>query len=219
MELLPDMSSAATLTQGMMSTNGQNLQTVIGQPLFDQLAPLMSKRGVLPQALMFFKPWAVYMTLSVPQAKTGRFLDLLLYETAKKQRKPLCGLETAEEQVSVFENTSIDDQILLLQQLVKNPQAVAEQIARMIPKYLDRNLAGLVALSTEQELATAQEKQSAEAFLKRLVDERNLKMVERMTARLSEGATFIAVGALHLPGQQGILQALTDRGYAVSAVY
>jgi len=219
MELLPDMTSTATLTQSMMYTNGQNLQTVIGQPLFDQLAPLMGKRGVPSQALMFLKPWAVYMTLSMPQAKTGVFLDLLLYETAKKQGKPVCGLETAEEQVQVFENTAIDDQILLLRQLVKNPQAVAEQIARMIPLYLDRDLAELVAISTEQELATEREKRSVEAFLKRLVDERNLKMVERMTSRLGEGSAFIAVGALHLPGQQGILQALTDRGYTVSVVY
>jgi uncharacterized protein YbaP (TraB family) len=219
MEFLPDMGNTAILTKSMVYTDGQNLQAVIGQPLFEQLLPLMSKRGIPAQAFMLFKPWAVYITLSMPQPKTGMFLDLLLYETAKRQGKSVCGLETVEEQVDVFAKTALDDQRLLLRQLVSNPQVTEEQVARMIPKYLERDLAGLVAMSAEQPLATDQEKQIAEAFLKRLVDERNLKMVERMVPKFSEGSTFIAVGALHLPGQQGILQLLANQGHTVLPVY
>jgi uncharacterized protein len=51
------------------------------------------------------------------------------------------------------------------------------------------------------------------------VDERNLRMVERMTDRLAEGGVFVAVGALHLPGERGILNLLAGRGYRISRVY
>jgi uncharacterized protein YbaP (TraB family) len=44
-------------------------------------------------------------------------------------------------------------------------------------------------------------------------------MVERMDGLLQEGDAFVAVGALHLPGRQGILQLLADRGYRVTRVH
>ena len=80
-------------------------------------------------------------------------------------------------------------------------------------------IAGLVALSHEFDAATPQEQKSAEAFLRRLIDDRNVHMIERMLPRLKQGAAFIAIGALHLPGEKGILQLLTERGYTVSVVY
>ena len=53
----------------------------------------------------------------------------------------------------------------------------------------------------------------------RLLDERNARMVERMAPRLTEGDAFIAVGALHLPGERGILNLLAERGYRIFRVY
>ncbi|MGH6944671.1 MAG: TraB/GumN family protein, partial [Geminicoccaceae bacterium] len=36
---------------------------------------------------------------------------------------------------------------------------------------------------------------------------------------LMRGAAFVAVGALHLPGEQGILNLLARKGYTVTRVY
>jgi hypothetical protein len=62
-------------------------------------------------------------------------------------------------------------------------------------------------------------KRASEALLGHLLINRNLQMVERMIQQLQGGTTFVAVGALHLPGQKGLLQLLQDRGYTVSVVY
>jgi len=40
-----------------------------------------------------------------------------------------------------------------------------------------------------------------------------------MEERLQEGNAFIAVGALHLPGENGLLKLLPARGYRVLALY
>ena len=59
----------------------------------------------------------------------------------------------------------------------------------------------------------------AEHFAKQLVVKRNHLMTERMQVRLKEGNAFIAVGALHLPGNEGILNLLSKQGYKVKSVY
>jgi uncharacterized protein len=55
-------------------------------------------------------------------------------------------------------------------------------------------------------------------FLDALIDQRNVRMVERMTPRLAAGGALIAVGARHLPGERGILSLLAERGYRISQV-
>lgn len=219
MEMIPDLTSMLTMSKSMLSGDGTTLQSVIGDALFEQLSPLMLKRGIPSQALSMLKPWAVFLILSVPPQKTGMFLDLVLYESAKQHNKALCGLETAEEQITIFEKTSLEDQILLLQQIAKDPPAQEKQLEQLTEKYLARDIRGLLALSQEFNDATPSEQKSTEAFLRRLIDDRNRQMVERMLPRLKEGTAFIAVGALHLPGETGILQLLVNRGYTVSVVY
>jgi uncharacterized protein YbaP (TraB family) len=58
-----------------------------------------------------------------------------------------------------------------------------------------------------------------EAFSRRLLTERNVRMAARMQARLKEGGAFVAVGALHLHGENGVLAELERRGWRVTRVY
>jgi uncharacterized protein YbaP (TraB family) len=58
-----------------------------------------------------------------------------------------------------------------------------------------------------------------DSFVDNLINRRNRLMVERMATRLAEGNAFIAVGALHLPGDQGILHLLELQGYQVRPLY
>jgi uncharacterized protein len=52
-----------------------------------------------------------------------------------------------------------------------------------------------------------------------LIDQRNQRMVQRMDSYLREGGAFVAVGALHMPGEQGLLSLLRKRGYRVISIY
>jgi uncharacterized protein YbaP (TraB family) len=56
-------------------------------------------------------------------------------------------------------------------------------------------------------------------FIDELVIKRNKRMAERMQKVLKKGNAFIAIGALHLPGEMGVLRLLEKQGYRVSMVY
>ncbi|MFP3637897.1 TraB/GumN family protein [Paraburkholderia sp. SIMBA_054] len=59
---------------------------------------------------------------------------------------------------------------------------------------------------------------NAEAFSKIMVDGRNAAWMPRLKQFLDEGHAVIVVGAMHLPGENGLIQKLRDDGYRVDAV-
>ncbi len=44
-------------------------------------------------------------------------------------------------------------------------------------------------------------------------------MAERLQGLLEKGGTFVAVGALHLVDDSGLIQALRQAGYQVESIY
>jgi uncharacterized protein len=49
-----------------------------------------------------------------------------------------------------------------------------------------------------------------------MVNARNIIMAERGEAFLAKGNAFIAVGALHLPGEKGLVELLKANGYTLT---
>ncbi|MGL4489412.1 MAG: TraB/GumN family protein, partial [Rhizobiaceae bacterium] len=68
----------------------------------------------------------------------------------------------------------------------------------------------------QPEGAEAQEAGYGE-FEEIMINARNGVMAERARDRLAKGSVFIAVGALHLPGEKGLVELLRKDGYTVTA--
>jgi hypothetical protein len=55
-------------------------------------------------------------------------------------------------------------------------------------------------------------------FTQTAIVDRNLRMAERLEPILEQGGVFVAVGALHLPGPDGLFELLRAQGYRISAL-
>ena len=217
MEVVLDAQAIFETSQAMMFSDGRDLKTVLGAELYNKIVPLMAQHDVPETVLLMFKPWAIFLTLSMPPAKTGVFLDAALYDAALAQKKAVHGLETVQEQLSIFERLTLEEQVQLIADAVKHAGELKSVFEEMISIYLKRDLPGLQALN---EKYTASDNPKLEQkLMAELIDARNLRMLERMAPRLKEGKAFVAVGALHLPGDHGLLRLLERQGYRVSAVY
>jgi uncharacterized protein len=162
------------------------------------------------------KPWAVFAVLSMPQSDGGLILDMVLYQKATGQGKPASGLESAAEQLAVFEGLSLQDQTELLEMTLDNLPSQSQLFEQLIEAYAADDLKRLTEIARidfEQSRST-----SARRFMTRLNDDRNRRMVRRMIPYLEQGNTFIAVGALHLAGPGGILALLRQNGYTTEPV-
>ena len=218
MEVVLDEAVSQQMVARMFLGAGPDLKSLLGDALFARTAALMAEHGMPREIVQKLKPWVVFTTLSLPKPQTGLFLDLVLQTNAAQQGKPVYGLESVDEQLSIFDGMALQDQVTLLKEAVENHAQLTHDLQQIIEHYLARDLAGMERLSNE-ESSKLGDARLVEAINRRLIYDRNERMVERMTPRLKEGNAFIAIGSLHLPGEQGVLRLLQQRGYNVSVVY
>ena len=105
---------------------------------------------------------------------------------------------------------------------VRMLQDSLEQLPRMlevmINAYTARDLDKLRQLTLEYELSST-DRALADWFREELIINRNIRMAERLPGLLEEGSSFVAVGALHLVDDSGLIQALKQAGYKVESIY
>ena len=216
MEALIDADGLIFMAQEMFFNDGRTLEQVIGKELFAKSVAAMTAHGVPTVAVEKQKPWAVMMALAMPRPKTGEFLDLILEQRAKRLNKPVTGLETIAEQVEVFNDLPLPDQVVLLRETVRSHPLFEAEIEKMIIAYLARDLVVLEKISEKQEL---EDDRVFHTVMDRLFTQRNYRMAERMRPMLKQGGSFIAVGVAHLTGEHGLLNLLEKAGYRVTSVY
>lgn len=217
-ELLMDADAIAYSGQAMLLPDGQLLSELAGSVLFTRTAAAMAARGIPEMVLERMKPWAAAVTLSVPPPRTGQqVLDVMLQQRALDAGKPVYGLETVQEQLGMFDAMPVGDQLLLLEDTVAGFGQIEALQAEMILAWQRRDLGEILAISdramkdSDPVLATG--------LMQRIIDDRNVRMAERMLPHLEKGGAFVAVGALHLPGEAGILRLLEEKGYSLRPVY
>ena len=217
LEVVLDPRSLLAMATAFMLNDGSTLESHIGLQLYQRSVKAMAVHGMPEMMVARMKPWAVAVTLMTPPPETGVVLDLMLYQEATAQGKSVFGLETPMEQMSLFDSFSESDQIALLKDTLDHMNEIPRMFADLKAAYLDRDLARLVKVSDDS--MRDNNPNLVDEFNRKLIVERNHRMVERMQPLLKNGRQFIAVGALHLPGEEGLLNLLSEMGYSVTAVY
>jgi uncharacterized protein YbaP (TraB family) len=218
-EVTLDTANLTQLAGRMVLSDGRDLAAVLGQPLYEKVAAVAPSTGLPAEALRHLKPWAIAVILMMPQTNGENVLDDRLYQMALEQKKGIHQLETIDEQVDLFDSMAETDQIAILSSALEDRERLPKLIESMIVTYLKRDLAALYRISEAQGEGDARLSHLRTAFMRRLLDERNVRMAERADALLKTGRAFVAVGALHLYGEHGVLALLASRGYTVTRVY
>lgn len=221
-ELKNDGSMQAALMDAMYynKNSGRNLATIIGAEKYATLRQILAKnrKDLTEQIYARMKPWAVGLLMQVPpDSNDGIHLDLRLENLANSNKVPVFGLENVTEQLSIFTDLSEAEQIEFLQEAMDNYDITELMNDKLLSRYLEGDLFALQALSDES-FDLMKNVDLKERLEKKLITERNKRMLERMQPRLDVGNAFIAVGALHLPSEQGLLKLLEQKGYYIEVM-
>ena len=216
METFFNASGLIAMAEAMFFSDDQSLERVVGKETYSLVEQAFIERGLPTRDLDKKKPWAIFMTLGAPRAKSFLFLDLMLQRNAVLAGKPNYKLETMAEQIAVFDQMPLENQVKLLQETLQQHEHLAAQMESMIQAYLARDLACIMKIVHQDDPDNSA---AYSSLVSRLLTDRNKKMADRLQSPLQEGNAFIAVGAGHLPGDQGILRLLEQKGYGLTAVY
>lgn len=213
LEVLLDEAATDKFQRAMFFADSRRLAMQIDFGLLRRALHLLERHGVPATVAATMKPWAAFVTLSQPLDEPSQPLDLMLLTAAQASGKQITALETVDEQIAVFEGLPTDDQIDMLREVVCHYDVLQTETEVMLDLYAARDLAGLMRAS----LAHIDAQRLP--FLEVLLWSRNRRMVERMLPLLIAGESFIAIGAMHLVGDRGVLHLLEQRGFRVDAIY
>ena len=163
------------------------------------------------------KPWLLsLMVMQVELKQLGldktKGLDLHFIEEATQAKKPIEALETAAFQIKLFSSftDALQDQLLMTTLLD------AQKATKIVDLTLQAWRAGDSAQMESVITGEVREHPFLRPVMEKLLYERNAAMTQKIEAALETGKTyFVAVGAGHLVGERGILEALRRRNYAI----
>ncbi len=215
MEVVPEPSELMTFASLMYFSDGRKLSDLISEPLFDEVVKLLASYHLPVEAVELLKPWAAFLTMSYPP-EFGQVLDMQLLEKARQLGVIVIGLESMQEQIDIFNTLTLDQQIKILSDTACHYDMVETDFTKMKSLYIARDLGGLYAYSQRYSLS---DEEVYNELIKKILVDRNYTMTERMQPILETGNAFIAIGAMHLPGEEGVLSLLAKNNYEISLVY
>jgi uncharacterized protein len=227
----PAKASAAILKRPdlMSFTDGTTLEQLIPAEDLEMVKGELSKRGMPLGAVKMFKPWMLAAMLATPACEAMRksegieILDISLATRAEIAEKPVLGLETMEEQISAMASLPMKDHINGLVETLRMADLSDDVFETMIALYAEGNTARIMpALGAAMEAKTGKNElddlEAQAAFEEKMITNRNTVMATRLPEKLQKGGAFVAIGALHLAGELGVVQQLKNAGYVVEVV-
>ncbi len=222
--------------QQEMATDASMLFIVDGPTLHEQLNDTEWQRlktelgalGVPGFLATKFKPSYAAMMLQIPPCAFDitkgqpKGLDMIIADHAIAHDRPLFGLDEPGILHKLFEESGTTLEIDYLRSTLNQPNTAADQNYTMTEYYFSGDMALIWEFARDAAINTpgmdrdAMETNFAE-LEQLLLAGRNADWVAKIQAR-PETNLFMAVGAAHLPGDNGVLKLLENAGYAITAL-
>ena len=193
---------------------GQSLDVLLGAEAWDKLLKYLGPT-VKPEALKRFRPWIVLAFIvqkaAAAPANVDEGMDAAMLKQGRAQNKTVRFLETIDEQMAILDRT-ID--AATLAQLVAHVEAFPVAVKAITDAYNGGDIstveAAMNGMGGKGGMTPAQ--------FQALLGGRNERWIPFLEQLAAEGGAFVAVGAGHLIGKDGLVALLRARGYHVVRV-
>jgi uncharacterized protein YbaP (TraB family) len=153
-----------------------------------------------------FQPFFLSSLITQELIGKSKSYEIEFKKLAKKNKMSMSGLETIQFQMNLLSEVSNEEQIkmLLLGLTTDN-----SEFNKLLENYLKKDINQLVTLMNTD---------LSPEFYSDLIIKRNQKWIPIITELIQKKSTFIAVGAAHLPGKEGVLNLLQEAGYKITPI-
>ena len=215
LEFVPDPYSRERFLEAAMFLDRQTLTEKIGAEDFERAFEHLAPTGLSRDVVNKLKPWGVLLNLRSPRRAEHVALDAQLRARARRRRCTRSRASRSRSSLSTSSRWSRRSRPQAQPRTSRRARACRAH-SGSVPA---RDLAAIWRLrehfiARHPEVAAHQD-----AMTKRVVHDRSVVMAFRMQRELRRGGAFIALGALHLYGEKGVLALLEADGYRADAVF
>ena len=211
METKPDNKEPTNLLM-----KDATLRDMLTEQELEQVRELADFHVMHMDAAMQMKPWLLEVIFDLPKPQTPFAQDNLLMTRSEELLKDIDGLETSKEHFGVMDDFSREEQLVMLRAVLKRTQAQKEaDFERLIAAYLNGDSDKISALD-EKITGGMLPNEIWTKMRTKLLDERNLVMAERSIQAANQKPVFVAVGASHLAGKTGLINAFKQAGFKLT---
>ena len=138
-----------------------------------------------------------------------KFNEINLKKIAENKNKKTIGLETFEEQLQFLDAIPLENQFSSIVNTIKNYSTRTKEFNDLVQAYKNQDLMALnKAIEAEQDTSIKEN----------LLVKRNKNWIPKIEQLIQQKTCFIAVGAGHLAGENGILELLRKQGFTVEPI-
>ncbi len=185
----------------------------------------LAMRGIPKEMAHHLQLWFLAATASLPACETARAeqglpeVDQTIALAGKERGLRVVALESAQEQIDALAAAPPDLSATMLASAVRAPELNDDVYATLLRFYREKRPAEMLAVVDVMPGLAPNERAAEDAFTRLLLVGRNEVMAARAAPLLAAGGAFIAVGALHLSGRNGLIERFRAAGYRVVNVW
>jgi uncharacterized protein YbaP (TraB family) len=195
--------------------NNTKLSDLLTEDEYQRVKDYFTKnKTMLPLSMMErLKPYFITSLIAESKfpcvEKDG--MEQVIMKEAKKDNKPINGLETVQFQASVFDSIPYKRQAKDLLKMIDSAGVAGDSSdAQLLEVYRKQDLNKMQELTADEE--------GMGEFLDLLLYNRNASWAKKMPAIMRDAPALFAVGAGHLGGERGVINLLRKAGFTVRAV-
>lgn len=215
-----DPAEAAGMQQIVMANAlnpaGTTLSSLVSPRAWSHIESFAPQIGISAAQLEPLRPWLATIQLGVGFIVVSGFdpqsgVEATLWPLANDTGKTLAYFETVEEQIGFFANLPSQVEVEMLEATVADFEAAPDQLDSLVDAWINGDQ------STIDQVMNGQLREDAPHVHDVIIVQRNERWAEEIEDILAgSGTVFIAVGSGHLPGEEGVISLLRDRGITVS---
>lgn len=217
---ITDEASMQRATPAMLLAPPDTLRNHVDAADYGRLVKLLPRYGLTESQVAPFKPFmAVSLLVFGEWARNGYLpqygIDAYLLKRARAELKPIVELEGAASQMKLMQMDEAEAQKLFAGTLTALEDGLTgDQINGMVDAWRSGDPAKLLVIARKYNDVIP----GAREFEERLIWSRHEGMLKKIEGYLDDSRDrhFVAVGALHLAGERGIVEMLRKRGYRVT---
>ncbi len=222
----PDAVSPELVARYGIVQDGPTLDQRLSPSQWSRLTAELAPLGIPAEALARMRAWIPATTLLV--VRTARMpaasatlgadgrpvpMDMEILNATRARGGELRFLETAEDQLAIFGGVGDDYMVDWLTELIDTPEGPGADVEELVAAYRAGDVATIERLTIEDEDMLAHPELFEAMFARR-----NRAWLPALREELARGGAFVAVGAGHFVGPNGLLRLLAAEGVEAERV-